>query len=93
MKLADFLARLDHAQIQALEKRLGRHRHYLHRISCGERKPSYTAALTIEEATNGAVRRWDLRPDIWWPPGAPRPKPAPLKANGAKRQRKARASA
>jgi len=76
MKLATFLKQLDHAEIQALELRLGRHRHYLRRISSGDRMPSHIVALQIERITDGAVPRWELRPDIW-------KKPAKLKANGS----------
>lgn len=87
MKLATFLAALNHSDIQALEARLGRHRYYLRRISSGDRLPSYSASLAIEKLTDGAVPRWELRPDIWKRPAASR------KQNGQSRQRKARATA
>ena len=46
------------------------------------RVPSPVNCVQIERATNGAVKRWDLRPDDWreiWPElvgakGAPKPK-------------------
>lgn len=46
------------------------------------RKPSPEFAVAIEQASNGAVMRWDLRPDDWhriWPElvsvkGAPKPR-------------------
>jgi DNA-binding transcriptional regulator YdaS (Cro superfamily) len=43
-------------------------RQWRHRYA--NRKPSPKFAYAIEEATGGAVMRWDLRPDDWfeiWP--------------------------
>lgn len=48
------------------------------------RRPSPQFATAIEQATEGRVRRWDLRPEDWhliWPElraidGAPTPEPA-----------------
>lgn len=88
MKLGDYLDQLEDSKVQALSLRLGRHRHYLRRISSGARKPSHVVALQIEQLTERKVRRWELRPDIWAPP-------TQSKANGRNnhRQRKARATA
>lgn len=50
----------------------------------GGKPVSEVRCVSIERATDGAVRRWDLRPDDWhriWPEligadGAPAPQPA-----------------
>lgn len=34
----------------------------------GRRKVPAKRALQIESATNGVVKRWELRPDLWEPP-------------------------
>lgn len=52
---------------------------YLSQMVTGHRPFSIERCVEIERATEGAVRRWDLRPDDWgaiWPelvgsPGAP----------------------
>ena len=86
MRLGEFLETCSRQEIQALNRRLGMHRYYLSRVSRGERRPSHATALVIEKITKGMVPRWELRPDIW-------EKPASLRANGSKPQRKARAIA
>lgn len=40
------------------------------RYAHADRKPGPVHAVAIEQITNGAVMRWDLRPDDWhliWP--------------------------
>ncbi len=51
-----------------LARRLGyTTRGYLDQIVHGRRKPSGDTALKIEMATQGAVRREDIRPDLFTP--------------------------
>ncbi len=43
---------------------------FLSQIARGVRPAPADRCATIEQATDGAVRRWDLRPDDWhriWP--------------------------
>lgn len=86
MDLKDYLDLLDQSKIQALEKRLGRHRYYLRRIGSKLRRPSPTVAWQIEKFTDGKVRRWELRPDIWDAPESEVQPPVPVKTNGSKRK-------
>ena len=37
----------------------------LHEVLKGQRQPSPRLALQIELATGGAIKRWELRPDLW----------------------------
>lgn len=56
---------------------------YLYQLAARQdgREPSAQLSVAIEQATSGAVKRWDLRPDDWhliWPEligadGAPEP--------------------
>lgn len=61
-------------------------RQWQHRYA--DRLPGAENCVSIEKATDGAVRRWDLRPDDWhriWPEligaeGAPAVSPTPTTA-------------
>ncbi len=37
----------------------------LHSILKGEARSGVMLAMRIEEMTNGAIHRWELRPDVW----------------------------
>lgn len=53
-----------------LARALGRNAEFLRQIAKGRRRPSPETAIQIEAATNGAVTREELRPDVF---GVPRP--------------------
>lgn len=63
----------------ALSAALGIPASFLSQLASGERNVTAERAAAIERATEGAVRRWDLRPTDWWliwpelvgTPGAP----------------------
>ncbi len=40
----------------------------LHGILKGEFQPGVGLAIRIEQATAGAIHRWELRPDVWEAP-------------------------
>lgn len=87
MKLHDYLSTPGALTISQLRERIGiksdiQIRQWRHGYA--DRQPSPQYATAIEQATEGAVRRWDLRPDDWhliWPEllgveGAPAIEPA-----------------
>lgn len=87
MKLHEYLASEAGMSAAALAERIGiknvaQIRQWQH--SYADRLPGAANCVAIEQATGGAVRRWDLRPDDWhviWPElrkvkGAP-PVPVP----------------
>lgn len=58
--------------IHAAADRAGCSAGTLYMIAMGHKRPSALLAGTIEQATNGAVTRYDLRPDVFGPaPTAP----------------------
>jgi len=73
MKLDHYLAQPDALSVAELCRRINvkqpaQVRQWRH--GYGGRLPSAQNCVAIERATNGAVRRWDLRPDDWhliWP--------------------------
>lgn len=73
MELSDYIS--DMGQRRLLADEVGTVPDYLWQIASGWRgkRPSRVMALAIERATNGAVTRYDLRPDIFGeaPDGAP----------------------
>ncbi len=87
MNLADYLSLPDAPSMAAFARDLGLNADQVRQWRHGhdDRKPSPANCVAIERATNGVVRRWDLRPDDWqaiWPElvgtkGAPK---APAKA-------------
>lgn len=66
----------------SLAERLGVSQSYLSQMTGGIAPISPERCVAIEQATDGAVMRWDLRPDDWhliWPElkkrkDAPKPK-------------------
>lgn len=73
MKLAEYLKSPDALSVSELRARIGvksdiQIRQWQHGYA--GRQPSPEFATAIEVATEGAVRRWDTRPDDWhriWP--------------------------
>ncbi len=63
------------------------HRIYVHAISRGRKRPGSQLALDIEAVTDGMVRRWELRSDIWKEPARRKA------ANGTAKPARKRASA
>lgn len=58
--------------IMALKRELGMGSYAkLHGILKGTFRPGVLLALRIETATNGAIKRWELRPDVWEAPHSP----------------------
>lgn len=61
---------------------------YLYLVALGHKRCGHEIAKRIEDATDGAVTRYDLRPDIFGDPPTPitvvTPKPKPPKTGGAK---------
>lgn len=54
--------------IRALQRQLGLGSYdKLRLVITGKRQAGPKLAMRIEEATNGAIRRWELRPDLWSP--------------------------
>jgi len=51
--------------ISRLAESLGCDYSHLHSVLKGGTRPGPQFAIRIEEATNGAIRRGDLRPDLW----------------------------
>lgn len=82
MKLKDYLSSPGSLSVAELRRAAGikneaQIRQWQHGYA--DRVPSPKYCVAIERATQGAVRRWDMRPDDWreiWPelvgvPGAP----------------------
>jgi len=73
MNLHDYLASPGALTVSQLREKVGvksdiQIRQWRHGYA--NRKPSPKFATAIEEATGGAVKRWDLRPEDWfeiWP--------------------------
>ena len=64
MKLREYLKSSDD-DIKAVAKRANVCVGYIYQIAKGGKKPGPKVAKAIELATNGAVSRADLRPDIY----------------------------
>lgn len=57
--------------IRALQRELGLKSYTrLHEALAGKRQCGGPLAVRIEAATGGAIRRWELRPDLWDAPAA-----------------------
>lgn len=72
MHLNQYLDQLPKGSRAQLALRLGVSAIYLSQLSARQngREPSPVLCVSIERETEGAVRRWDLRPDDWyriWP--------------------------
>lgn len=65
MKLIDYIS--DMARRAELAKAVTSSPDYLWQVATDRRKASHELAKSIERATNGAVSRHDLRPDIFGP--------------------------
>ncbi|PZO66352.1 MAG: transcriptional regulator [Pseudoxanthomonas suwonensis] len=64
MNLSKYFAQ-DCSNRRRLAAAIGVHKMYLWQIGAGQRRPSAELAKRIEEATQGAVTRAELRPDIF----------------------------
>jgi len=64
--MADFRGRIPN--IQALANALSADYSHIHAVLRGDTRPGHILAKRIESATDGAIKRWELRPDIWEPP-------------------------
>ena len=62
MTLAEYLSSVSQ---RSFAKRLGVHTSLVWQWVNGRTKVTAEKALLIEQATGGAVRRQDLRPDLW----------------------------
>lgn len=63
----NFFRSLKSVERQAIAKRCGIKRGYLNNlVTCKDRVPGVELAAKIEAATNGRIKRQDLRPDIDW---------------------------
>ncbi|SPO68141.1 YdaS family helix-turn-helix protein [Pseudomonas sp. JV241A] len=76
MNLAEYLESLPRGGKKIIALRLGVTASYLSRLVSGDRSVTAERAIQIEEATDGAVTRSELRPDIRWT-SPKRPKRAP----------------
>lgn len=65
MNLADYVDQA-HGRQTELAKSLGCPPQLVWQWSRGARPVPVERAPAIEAATNGAVKRWDLRPNDWW---------------------------
>lgn len=64
MKLSDYFKTSRGARLGLADK-VGRSPAYLTHVATGFRKASAALAIAIEQATDGAVSRSELRPDLW----------------------------
>lgn len=91
MTLREFLDDLARGGVTEFAGKVGVSTIYLSQLAAKQdgREPSPELSVRIERESEGAVRRWDLRPDDWhriWPEligaeGAPAvPAPEPTKA-------------
>ena len=72
MNLRSFLATLPRGGVAEFARKVGITPVYLSQLSSSQdgREPSPELCVVIERESNGAVRRWDLRPQDWpliWP--------------------------
>ena len=56
--------------ITHLSRALGISRQHVWSILRGYDRPSAELAKRMDEVTNGKLKRWELRPDLWDPPEA-----------------------
>lgn len=74
MELTKYLASLDSEERAAFCAAMQRHPNYIHALAVGAfangkpRKPSPETARLIELHSNGAVRRWEVLPEVFDPP-------------------------
>lgn len=71
MDMTTYWASLPAEAKTTLAETVGVSRAYLSQIACGFRQGSPRVAIAIEEATDGAVTREEIRPDVF---GGPRRK-------------------
>lgn len=69
MRLSEYL--VDVEARSKLARAIAASPDYLYQVATNRRQASPVLAFKIEQATNGAVTRADLRPDIF---GAPKPR-------------------
>lgn len=68
MELSVYVQELPRGGRKRLALQLGISASYLSRLLAGDRSITAERALAIEEATCGAVSRFDVRPDLQWSP-------------------------
>lgn len=89
MKLIEFLETRTPEQRKAFLNKLIRddgetyHPNAIRACATGRRRASHTLAILIELHSNGRVRRWETRPDIWQPKSNGKSKPTKRKARAA----------
>ncbi|MBD1586719.1 transcriptional regulator [Pseudomonas typographi] len=66
MELSNYVDELPRGGRKRLAIQLGISASYLSRLLAGDRSITAERALAIEEATGGAVTRFDVRPDLPW---------------------------
>lgn len=65
MNARDFLTKAGTEKAEAVAQKAGTTLGYLQCIAYKNRRPSPELAMRLETASNGAMKRSDLRPDIW----------------------------
>lgn len=53
-----------------LARSSGLSQQHISKLVRGQRSPTAEVAVALERATNGAIGRWEIRPDLWDPPAA-----------------------
>lgn len=66
MDLSAYIKTAGHGAQMRLSKDVGAFPSDISSWLSGRRKPPIGKCVAIEQATNGAVTRRDLRPDDWW---------------------------
>ncbi|WP_443696178.1 transcriptional regulator [Pseudomonas sp.] len=66
MRLAKFVEQLPRGGKKLFAIKLGVTASYLSRLVSGDRSITAERAIQIEDATEGVITRFDLRPDIQW---------------------------
>jgi DNA-binding transcriptional regulator YdaS (Cro superfamily) len=70
MNLKEYVSNLERGGATRLAQELGLSPSYLSQLASGKAARSAAMCVSIEQATNGAVSRKDLRPNDWasiWP--------------------------
>lgn len=65
MEVKEWLKRHLEKERKALALQVGTSVNYLYQLAGGHRQASPELAKKIEEATEGAITKQELRPDIW----------------------------
>ena len=70
MKLSEYIEPLSRSEREALARLTGTTFLHLRNIAFSGKSCGPLLAVALDAATDGAVRRWDMRPDDWhrfWP--------------------------